>query len=369
MLKISDILKEIIVERINENISDAPEYNVALGKIAGEKARNILRNLGVNFDKGSCSIAIGSIDDFEMNSYVRLIPYGDNIITPAQRETAATKTSSQTFNVYGSDLNFSPQSKGQNQQQSPQIGEQIVLSGVTFEWMGQQWNSVSQKSVWVDNNNNPYTGNVQMLNTQYVLNESKNKILNYSGFDYLMTNVGWATYNKNTGKTGIVVTKKTNKQPNQSTLNMIWLKQNPIPNGYKLNYNGNEYISTTKKVTNTVSKQINQQLTTEWLKQKSNNQQQNQTNQITNYTVLDDIVLKQGGYKILCELEFYQFNSNDINQPLNKGFNPRKIKPGELIKCKNTYYVKILSPNPNPQKIVGKPCEWGVIHITRLEKN
>jgi hypothetical protein len=184
-----------------------------------------------------------------------------------------------------------------------------------------------------------------------------------------MTNVGWATYNKNTGKTGIVVTKKTNKQPNQSTLNMIWLKQNPIPNGYKLNYNGNEYISTTKKVTNTVSKQINQQLTTEWLKQKSNNQQQNQTNQITNYTVLDDIVLKQGGYKILCELEFYQFNSNDINQPLNKGFNPRKIKPGELIKCKNTYYVKILSPNPNPQKIVGKPCEWGVIHITRLEKN
>jgi hypothetical protein len=344
---------------LSENINNSAEKSFASAKVSLSKANDTLRNLGVNFDRSGCSVVVGSIDDFLMNSYIRLINYGEKIMTPASRQTPKSSSTTETFNIYGTNFNFSKSTNTQ-QNQTPQIGEQITLSGVTFEWVGQQWNEVNLNKIWVDDNGLEATGKTIVLNTKYSINTSQNKILNYNGFDYIGTKAGWAIYNKNTGKSGLVITNNTKKPINQQTLHKAWIKQNPIPINFKVNYGGVDYTMTNKKTLKPTK--YNQIVTNEWLNQKGN---QNQQPQITNDTILDKVVLKGSQIKYVdCELEFYEFNSSDINQILTKNFNPKKINTGQPIKCKKTYYVKILRSNP---RLIN--CEWGVIYITRIEKD
>jgi hypothetical protein len=349
MLKIYDILNEIIKE-------DSIERSVAIGKVSASKAKEQLRNLGVNFD-GECSISIGSIDDFRMNSYLKLIPYGDKIVTPGSQK------SKDTYRIYSTSLNFSPSTSKNNNTQKINAGEQITFSGMTFEYLGQQWGLVSNKKIWVDNKNFVVTDTklINKLNFDYTKKESLNKILTKNNIDYIKTNVGWATYNKSNRKSGMIITKKTSTLPNQTSLDKEWFITNPPPTNYKIVYNGFDYFMSNKKMVSILPKGItNSMLSNEWINQ--NNQQNN--NQITNTTILKDIMFDGTSMRYdNCEIEFYEFNSSDINQILNKNFKPKKINSGENIKCKKNYYIKILKSNPRINN-----CDWGVLYITQLEK-
>lgn len=293
MLKIYDILNEIATDSI--------EYNVAMGKVSASKGRDILRSMGATFD-GECSISIGSTDDFVMNGYLRLIPYGSNVITPGSQK------SKDTHRIYGSAFNFSS---------SPSSTQ-------------------NNKFIWVDGSGTEITntGIIDALNQTYLNRESLNKTLSYNNVDYFKTNSGWATYNKVTNKTGMTISKDPNKQPNQGTLNKEWLSKNKIPINYKITYNGIDYVL-----------------------------QKGKQNNITSNTVLDNVMLDGTQKYTDCSIEFYEFNSSLINTPLNKGFNPKIINPGEKIKCKVNFFIKILKSNP-PQT----NCDWGVFYITQINK-
>jgi len=357
--KISDVInyfnKKLEENNLNEN-TDPAVTDIARAKISLSKSKDILRDMGVNFGQGKCSIPIGYSGDFFMNSYVRLIKYNDinnPVLTPGSQK------SQDTYRLFGSALNFSNVNVNQNQQ--PNGGSQITLSGVTFEFQGNMWGKINNKKVWLDNKGIEVNNTVSnILNSMYITNESKNKFLTYNNIDYVKTNIGWATYNRTTGKSGMVITKKNNVQPNQTTLNNEWFKINPIPKNYSLKYNGFDYkFGEVKKIQSPLTKNLNQQLTNEWLKQNS----QNQTNQISNVTVLDDISIESTKEKLVnCEIEFYEFDSSFLNKPLQKGFRPRKLTPGSFIKCKTNYYIKILKSYPKMNN-----CEWGVIYITQLE--